>query len=304
MTGYLMAVRNEEEMLKEYTYKGNLMLPPKSDVVFKAIFGSEQNKDLLVAFLNDVLDLDIVSETYLELVNTELPAHDAEGKFSRLDIRAKLKNGQQVNIEIQVRDLKNTIQRGLIYHSKMFASQLTSGMDYAGTRRCISLMILDFNLFMDKKQWYNRFRYKDVETGNELSDLSEIIFLEMPKMKKRCTENESLSKREQWTLFLHTDQEEDLDMLAEKDKNIEKAIDKLIYVSADEKLRFEYEMREKAENDYHSGMAEAERRGREEGARQKAVETAGKLKQKGMKDADIAEITGLSPDEIKEIGEK
>lgn len=31
---------------------------PKTDFAFKRIFGSEEHKDVLVAFLNDMLDLD------------------------------------------------------------------------------------------------------------------------------------------------------------------------------------------------------------------------------------------------------
>jgi hypothetical protein len=31
---------------------------PKTDFAFKRIFGSEKRKDVLVAFLNDILDLD------------------------------------------------------------------------------------------------------------------------------------------------------------------------------------------------------------------------------------------------------
>ena len=50
-----------------------------------------------------------------------------------------------------------------------------------------------------------------------------------------------------WMRFLSAETEDDLDMLAEKSPILEKAVKKLVYISADEQLRYELDMREKAE---------------------------------------------------------
>jgi len=46
---------------------------------------------------------------------------------------------------------------------------------------------------------------------------------------------------------------------------MEKAIQRLVYVSADEKLRYEMAMREKAELDYYNDMTGSFDKGKEEG---------------------------------------
>lgn len=300
-------------MLKKYIYRGNLVLPPKSDVVFKAIFGDEQNKDLLAAFLRDVLELHIESGSDLELINTEFPPFDAEGKTSRLDIRAKLRDGQQVNVEIQLSNQENIIPRSITYNSRMFVSQLIKGMDYNRMQPAISLLILDFNLFTNQQKWYNQFKLMNVETGEELSHLVEIVFLEMPKMMKLSRQKRQLTRREQWALFLSTDDEEVLDMLADENKNIGEAVEKLVYVSDDEKLRFQYEMSEKAEFDYYAGLAGAEERGMSKGRKlgteegrklgqaEEQRKIAAALKRKGLDDQLISDTTGLALDIIKKL---
>ena len=53
----------------------------------------------------------------------------------------------------------------------------------------------------------------------------------------------------------------------------------------------------------HNVVNSAERRGREEGRKDAKHEAARKMKAKGYPIAEIAEITGLSPEEIENLGE-
>ena len=109
--------------------------------------------------------------------------------------------------------------------------------------------------------------------------------------------------------FISAETGEDLDMLAEENPVMEKAVNKLLYVSADEKLRVEYEMRLKTELDYHSvmtrnfrkGVAEGEKRGEKRGAKKIALMIAKNLLKKNMAVDDIADATGLSKEEIENI---
>jgi len=50
-------------------------------------------------------------------------------------------------------------------------------------------------------------------------------------------------------------------MVAEKNTEIRKAVDTLYDLSADEKVRAEYEMRQKAWRDYHSTIEDAKQEG-------------------------------------------
>ena len=80
----------------------NFIMLPIVDFVFKLLFGDIQHKERLISLLSAVLRLPKETFAGIEITNTELPKLFAEDKMGILDIRAKLSDGKQVNIEIQV----------------------------------------------------------------------------------------------------------------------------------------------------------------------------------------------------------
>lgn len=69
------------------------IMKPKNDYVFKKIFGDENNKDILKAFLGAVLDENI-REVFI--LNSEITKENITDKKSILDIRATIDDGVQV----------------------------------------------------------------------------------------------------------------------------------------------------------------------------------------------------------------
>lgn len=75
------------------------LLDPKMDFVFKNIFGSEKNPQILISFLNATLKpKDLI--TAVEIKNTDINKGYIEDKFSRLDVKATTSNDEVINIEI------------------------------------------------------------------------------------------------------------------------------------------------------------------------------------------------------------
>ena len=83
-------------------------------------------------------------------------------------------------------------------------------------------------------------------------------------------------------LFLSAETEEVLDMLVSESPVFEKAVNKLLYVSADEELRYAIDMREKAELDYNSGMITSYRKGIAEGKAEGIAEGKAEGKVEGI----------------------
>jgi len=74
-----------------------------NDYVFKRIFGVEENKDILIDFLNSIILTDINGPlTDIELEDRELDPEFFGDKASRLDILATAQNGTRINIEVQI----------------------------------------------------------------------------------------------------------------------------------------------------------------------------------------------------------
>ena len=90
---------------------------PYNDVIFKAIFGKEGDKGTLMSLLSSIMDLPIESFEDLILLNTELAPDSIDQKVSRLDLRIKLKNQSEIDVEVQVVDHIAHKERVLIHRA-------------------------------------------------------------------------------------------------------------------------------------------------------------------------------------------
>ena len=278
------------------------LLNPKIDFVFKKIFGSEEHPEILISFLNAVLKpkKPIVS---VEIKNSDLEKEYIEDKFSRLDVKALTSNKEIINIEIQLKNEYNMIQRSLYYWSKLYEEQLEEGDRYDKLCRTVCINILDFK-YLKNDRFHNGYRLKEIETNEELTDLEEIHFIEIPKLKKINSEKDIVDVLEGWVEFLRDPESEVVRKLEMTNKEIREAKDELYRLSMDEKERALYFIREKSIRDEISALANAEEKGMErgikKGERNKAIEIAKSL----LDVLDIETIfikTGLSIKEIEDI---
>ena len=93
------------------------LLDPKVDFVFKNIFGSPKHPRILISFLNATLK-PVNKITSVEIKGTDLEKQFIEDKYTRLDVKATTNNNEIINIEIQLKNEYNMIQRSLYYLSK------------------------------------------------------------------------------------------------------------------------------------------------------------------------------------------
>jgi predicted transposase/invertase (TIGR01784 family) len=93
---------------------------PLVDFAFKRIFGVEENKDILIDFLNATLKYENPIES-LELLNPYIDKSALDDKLSVLDIKAKLTNGELVDVEVQIANNYDMEKRSLYYWSKMYS---------------------------------------------------------------------------------------------------------------------------------------------------------------------------------------
>ena len=277
-------------------------LNPKIDFVFKKIFGSEKHPGVLISFLNAVLKPKN-NITDVEIKNTDIDKSYIEDKFSRLDVKAVTSKNEIINIEIQLKNEYNMIQRSLYYWSKLYEEQLEEGDRYDKLCRTVCINILDFK-YLKNDRFHNGYRLKEIETNEELTDLEEIHFIEIPKLKKINSEKDIVDVLEGWVEFLRDPESEVVRKLEMTNKEIREAKDELYRLSMDEKERALYFIREKSIRDEISALANAEEKGMErgikKGERNKAIEIAKSL----LDVLDIETIsikTGLSIKEIEDI---
>ncbi|POR03286.1 hypothetical protein AU468_05360 [Alkalispirochaeta sphaeroplastigenens] len=95
--------------------------------------------------------------------------------------------------------------------------------------------------------------------------------------------------------------EEDMTVLLKDNPALGKAHRVYRAFTADDELMDIAEAREKWQRDVSSRLRSAEQRGKEEGIQQKAREDALKMLKRGFPVSDIADITGLSGQEIGDL---
>ena len=276
------------------------LLDPKMDFVFKNIFGSEKHPNILISFLNATLKpKDLITE--VEIKNTDLNKGYIEDKFSRLDVKATTSNNEIINIEIQLKNEYNMIKRSLYYWSKLYSEQLNEGEDYSLLKRTICINILNFK-YLKTRMFHSVYRMKEIHTNEELSDIEEIHFIEIPKLEDGSDEKDMLVA---WIEFLKNPESEKVRSLEMSVDEIREAKDELIKMSNDDTQGELYEMRAKTLRDKISALNEAERKGikkgREEGEKNKAIEIAKYLIDLGLDKESIAKSTGLDLCEVEKL---
>ena len=278
------------------------LLNPKIDFVFKKIFGSEKHPGVLISFLNAVLKPKN-NITDVEIKNTDIDKSYIEDKFSRLDVKAVTSKNEIINIEIQLKNEYNMIQRSLYYWSKLYEEQLEEGDRYDKLCRTVCINILDFK-YLKNDRFHNGYRLKEIETNEELTNLQEIHFIEIPKLKRFESTEEIVDLLEGWVEFLRDPESEVIRKLEMSNKEIREAKDELYRLSRNSKERELYYLREKSLRDEISALANAKEKGLKEGLKQGLFE--GKLESARsfldiLDDDTIATKLNIDVDIIKKL---
>ena len=235
--------------------KDDFLMSPTVDYCFKELLAyPEIRKGFVAAVLNK--DPDEIEET--TLMPTILSKDTEDGKYGILDVRVKMKNGSQMDLEMQVAPFKFWDNRVIFYLSKMYTDQIREGHRYEDLKPCIHVSILNFNLFPKDQICFREIAFCDLTTKQKYTDLMEIYVLELKKLPPEQKDEPLVVK---WMRFLSAERREDFEKMAEEDTYINEAYEVLQKLSADERKRLEYEARQKAILDYNSQMSSS----REEG---------------------------------------
>jgi predicted transposase/invertase (TIGR01784 family) len=159
---------------------------PKTDFAFKRIFGSEEHKSVLVAFLNDMLDLDephrIVA---VELLPPEQRPTVAELKLSIVDVKCTDARGVTYVVEMQVLQVEGFEKRVVYNVAKAYVNQIARGELYPDLNDVVGITICDFELWPDngerKIPMLSRWRMTEQQTGSKELGQIRLVFLELPK---------------------------------------------------------------------------------------------------------------------------
>lgn len=219
------------------------MLDPRVDFVFKRIFASEGNKDVLLAFLNRIfLDAGDLPLEEVVLLNPYTDKDDPLDKQAIFDIWAKTVDGKLINIEMQLFNKYDIEKRTLYYWSKRYAGQLQVNGKYIDLKKCVTINILNYKV-LPNEHTHSVFHLREDSSGAPLTDDIEIHFLELPKLNQPLIPGEGGLVN--WLLFLKGIDYSDWEVLQMNEPALKKAMETLEFLSQDSEARRKYEDRQK-----------------------------------------------------------
>ena len=279
----------------------------RNDYAFKKLFGTEENKDIMIEFLSLVTDLRKTDFDDVRIENSEQLPRFYNDKIGRLDIKIRLQDGRKIDVEMQNTYFDYYPKRSIFYCSKLIHEHFISGFQYSNLKKCIAINVLNSPFKLSRKV-HSMYQIRESEEQTLLDELLEIHFLDLTKLNKN-----NLTSLEKWLMFIKTDDKEVRQMLAQGNPVMTKANRVMDIFYLDEQERKRYEAAWEYESDRLSMISESERKGLErgliegkslglaEGARQAKLETAKTMLTMGYPLSDICKIAGLSLAEVESL---
>ena len=171
-------------------------IDPKIDCEFKALLGSEENRNLLVHFLNAILTDDLAAPiAEVEILNPYNDKEFLDDKLSVVDVKARDSGGRLYQIEIQLLSYRHLPARMIYTWCDIISQQLQSGQEYNLLKPVYSIWLLADNL-LPGDDYAHEYKLQD-RLGRTLADLGGIHLLELKKFSAERVETEE----QRWLKF-------------------------------------------------------------------------------------------------------
>lgn len=297
-------------------HQGERYINPLTDFGFKRIFGTPFNKELLISFLNALLD----GERVIKDVTYNNSEHFGSNEWARkavFDVYCTTETGGRFIVEMQNVYQDFFKDRSIFYSTFPIADQAKRGDWNYELQDVYTIGVLNFAFPEDKEAdndegIYREIKLMDTRTKEVFYDKLTYIYVELAKFNKTLEECTSLLDK--W-LFCLRHMQNFLERPAELQGRIFEKLFKTAEISKfDTNEMREYEQSINAYRDIKNGMDSAERagirkglaegrakgraEGLDEGRTEKSLEVAKKMKGEGFPFDTISRLTGLSADTI------
>jgi len=291
--------------------EGKRILDIRSDQVFKAVFtkNTYESRGALSRLISALIGRAVEVET---IVANEPATGFLGQKKIRYDISCMSKDREPIDVEMSFHPIDDELKRIEYFVSRLFVGQEIAGIDktYFDLKETYQISILAQKLFFPDKYLSHVFQYYDPQTNVSLDGKIRIITLELEKTSVIIDKPiEEMTSTERWAAYLqyltNGAKREKIDEIIDNEEGIAMATNTLCQVSAEYEAYALQTSLMKGELDWRSGMADAEKKGRNEGlieGQNKAnLDNARKMKADNMSISQISKYTGLPPETIAQL---
>ncbi len=313
-----------------------VFIDPKVDWAFKRIFG---DKVLLIDFLNSLLEGERVI-TELDYLNTERVGLHKEQRKSVYDLYCKTDTGEHIIVEMQNRWQEFFEDRALYYSACSIVEQGEQGKWNFELTPVYGIFFINFLINKEETEHFCKdVMLMDKHTGKVFSKKLRQIYIELPRFRKSETDCENffeywiynlvnmkdmneIAFKDQNAIFGHLEEIASQANLSKEDRQRYRESWKLYNdyfntIESAEKKATEEGLAKGLEEGLAKGLKEGLAKGLEQGLEQglargleqgleqgrssEKMEIAKKMKAKGQASDFIADITGLTIEEIEAL---
>lgn len=280
------------------------------DWAMKRLLRNKANFNVLEGLLTTLLNEKIIIHRLLESESNQEEEFD---KYNRVDMLAENSRGELILIEVQNNNEYAYFQRMLFGVSKLVTEYINRGEGYDKVRKVYSINIVYFSLGHGKDIVYHgKTEFRGIH-DNDILELSPFqrqtfkvdtvsqLYPEYYILKVNDFNQVAKSPLEEWIYYLNTGEISDHAQAPGLDAARERL--KLDRMSKEELAAYYRHLDNIVilRDNINTERAEGRAEGLEEGRLEERKQNALRMKSKGFSISDIAEITGLSMDEIESL---
>lgn len=282
-------------------------LSPKNDYLFKKLFTSKGNEDILCDFISSIIGREVISaKVQMEKM---LQRERENGKYGMLDIEVTLKDGTKVDVEMQRWDEVNHIKRTVYYAGKLISEQLQKGEAYDKLKPVEIIYITDFNFLKGEHYKTSTVIVDELNRRDVIINELKFHYIELPKFRK--SNPDMKDKLNQWLAFIDDQNKEWMNMAKDFNDSILKAMDefdRLVATEAEKyteegKERFLKDMASVKYNTFNKGLNEGIEQGIQQGKEENQKQIIVKMLKNELEVKLISKITGVDIQKINKIKE-
>jgi len=278
-------------------------IDPLVDFAFKKIFGSEPNKDLLIAFLNEVFrGRKFIADLVYD--KNEHPGDLKNEGTAIFDLLCTGKDGEKFLIEVQRGRQGNFKDRALFYTSRLISGQAPKGRReewaYNLTEVYLIALLEDFTLQISSgPEYLHDICLCNRDTGEIFYDKLGYIYLELNKFVK--SEAELETDLDKWLFILKNINRMDKLPVYLRKPIFEKLFNIAEYTNLTKEERNMYDSSLKYKWDNKNVLDTAVKEAVSDAEHKNTLKIALEFKKLGVPATDIAKATGLSIEEIAKL---
>lgn len=219
---------------------GPLIIPMTNDYLFRALL--QHNNAVLKGLICSLLHL-LPEKVYsVEITNPIVLGTAINDKTFILDIKISLNDNNVINLELQVINQHNWVERSLSYLCRAFDSLLI-GDSYLEVKPVTQIGLLNFTLFPEHPEFYATYQLLNVKDYSLYSDKLRLSVLDLTRIDL-ATEEDRSCQLDCWARFFKATTWEELHMLAQNNETIGEAASTVYKLTQEERIRMECEARE------------------------------------------------------------